>query len=261
MQNTTAGNKGSIQRKAVRGEPTELYGLKWYALRMDNYEEWQRYKSVLLARQTTFPVSYIALPFLEAIFEIEISVIEETGSSAGFMYSIMKLLALSLHLGDDAINKDLRITVQDRKLIGLSIRNGAEDILITKDMFPELRKLIAWQNGDEIPDESLNDELLETEKDLAERNAPDLNWDVEDMKASVALNLKVRIKDIDEMTILEFDLMRRAIDRNKRFEICANGQYQGAKWENGNPYPSWMFDRNKNGSGALVSPSKFRGKQ
>ena len=108
-----------------------------------------------------------------------------------------------------------------------------------------------------MPDETLNDDLLETEKILAEQNSPHLKYSLLDLEASVGLAYHTRIMDVLEWPILEFETSRRAIDREKRFMICGIGQTNGCKWDGGNPYPSWCFDKEVKGSKALISASQF----
>ena len=103
----------------------------------------------------------------------------------------------------------------------------------------------------------MNDELLETAADLAERNAPALNYDLLDMEASVGLAYGKRIQDVMDWTILEFETSRRAIDRSRKYMICGIGATNGCKWEGGNPYPSWCFDKESNETSALISQSAF----
>jgi hypothetical protein len=133
------------------------------------------------------------------------------------------------------------------------------DAEITPQQFATLRKIIAWAQGDDLPDESLNDDLLEAEHELNARSSARLNYDLTDLKASVALACGARIRDVDKWSILEFEEMRKAIDRSKKHLLCAIAGAQGAKWEGGNPYPSWCYDRAHTGSGALVSARKFEG--
>lgn len=261
MKNLAAGNKGSVQRAAIRGEATEMYGMDWYALPMEKYEMWQSCKSVLTARQSTFPAAFIAMPYLEAVFAMELECIRETGEALGVMRRMLELIACALREDpQEAIDekKTIRILIHGEKLDGIGIEKDGNCVAVTPAMYDGIRKLILWQQGEDVPDESLNDELLEAERDIASRNAPRLKYSMTDMLASVAAAMGMRMRDMDGMTILEFDTMRRAIDRAKHFDLCAQGAAMGAKWENGNPFPSWMFDRDEGRSGALVSFDRFR---
>ena len=102
------------------------------------------------------------------------------------------------------------------------------------------------------------DAPFETEELLSQRSNVPLVYSLTDLKASVALACGSRIKDINEWPILEFETMRRAIDRNKKYLICGIGSTNGCSWDGGNPYPSWCFDRNNdNRTTALISQARF----
>ena len=245
----------------LKGESIELYGLKLRGIPMGRYEEWAACKNVWLARQSTFPVFCVAYPFLEALWALDMDAIEKVGKPVGFLFRAMQGIGLALGFDGDCVrdsNISASIDEQTRKLNGIVVHEkGREDVVITPQMFDEFRKIVAWMQGDEVPDESLNDELLETEKDLASRNAPNLRYDLLDMEASVAAVYGMRIKDVMEWTILEFEYARKAIDRQKKHLIFGIGETNGCKWDSGNPCPSWCFDRDRTGTSALVSQADF----
>ena len=258
----SALSKNSVKRAALRDKPIEMCGLKFYAITMDRYEEWQTDKSVLLARQSTLPVDFITMPFIDALFALEIQVFEETHKMAGMMYHILRAMAMALRLPDDSVERqEIRLVTHKMELKGFLVayQDGAQDVFIPKSEFPQIRKVIAWQQGEEIPDESLNDDLLEDEKWIAQRNAGSLDFSLDAMLASVALNTGRRIADVLGMSILEFEMMRSAIDRGKKHMICGISEGAGTTWKGGNPFPSWCFDRKKAASATLTHVSKFDG--
>lgn len=256
-------NKAIVTERVLNDEPIEVCGLKLYALPMSAYIDWNQCKSFLLARQAKFPVSCISMSYLEAVFALDVDHLKRTGKLAGWMHAILHAIALSLRMDNDSVDKgNVTITTDEtgEKLRSILIkRQGMQDAEITPGQFNILRKVIAWAQGDDLPDESLNDELLDTENELNERSSAKLRYDLTDLKASVALACGKQIRDVNKWSILEFEEMRRAVDRSKKHLLCAIASAQGAKWEGGNPYPSWCFDRQDDGSGALVSASKFDG--
>jgi hypothetical protein len=108
-------------------------------------------------------------------------------------------------------------------------------------------------------EKNMNNELLEDEKFIAQRLAGDLAFSLDDLLASVALNMHCRIRDMYGMSILEFEMARRAIDRGKKHLICGIAENSGTKWKGGNPYPSWCYDRKKAESATLTHISKYEG--
>ena len=258
----TAITKANVQRTVLKNEPFEAFGLRFYGLRVTDYEEWQNCKSVWLLRQSTLPVSYIMMPFLDALFSIDKESIEASGRPAGTMYAIMQTIATSMRLQPGAVEMRLiSVVAHEGELKGFFVaeQDGVPSTFLRKEDFPEVRQIIAWQQGEEVPDESMNDELLEEERLIAEMSAGKLEFDMNDLMASVALNMNLRIQHVLDMSILEFETMRRAIDRDKKHMVCATPESNGTSWKGGNPYPSWAFDKKKEGSAALTHISKFEG--
>ena len=255
-------NQSAAHQAVFSGKPVEANGLKLWGLTMRQYEEWAKCKNVWLARQSTFPVFCITLSFLDALFALDMSAIENTGNPAGFLYSVMYCLGMALRMDEDCVRDGhiyLSADEEPRKFNAIMVRLPGENepIAITSSSFKQIRETVAWMQGDELPDETLNDELLETEKVLADQNSPHLKYSLLDLEASVGLAYNARIRDVLDWPILEFETSRRAIDRAKRFDICGIGATNGCKWDGGNPYPSWCFDREKTGSNALISASQF----
>lgn len=253
--------KHSAQRAALEGKPIEFMGLKLWAITMENYEEWMQCRNVWMARQSKFPVSCISMPFLEALFTLDMDSIKQTGKPAGLLYDVMHALGMALGLGRDCVKrKDIRIWVdeEEKQFRGiLAKKPDGEWSEITPGNFDFIRKIVLWMNGEEPPDESENDELLDAERELAQRAGHKLKYSLMDLEASVALAYRQRIRDVMGWSILEFEVSRRAIQRDKRHMICGIGETNGCKWEHGNPCPSWCYDRDAEGSGALIAQSEF----
>lgn len=254
--------QAGVKRAVLRGEAVTVNGLQFYGLTMDQYEDWQRDKGVLLTRQSTLPVAFITMPFLDALFALEMESLEKTGKLAGIVYSILHVLAMAMRLPENSVESQfIRPVTHQRELKGFYVeqQGDMQNVFIPKETFPQIRQVIAWQQGEEVPDESLNDELLEDEKWIAQRNAGDLDFDLDAMMASVALGARMHLKDAYALSILEFEMLRRAIDREKKYMLCGIAETSGTKWKGGNPHPSWCFDRKKAESGTLTHVSKFEG--
>jgi len=256
-----AVNKSNAQIAAISGKPVEKYGLKFWAIPMSGYDEWSKCKNVWMARQSKFPVTCISMTFIEALFAMDLDAVERTGKPIGLVYSILYGLGLALRLGDDCVQKGsiyISSCDEQRRLNSIVVKTPeGERAEIKPNEFSTVRKLVLWMQGDDVPDESENDELLEAEKDLAQRGMPPLNYDLTDMEAAVGLAYGCRIRDVMEWSILEFETSRRAVQRDKKHLICGIGETNGCKWEGGNPYPSWCFDRVSGTSGALIAQSQF----
>ena len=260
---SNAVNETAVHRAVLRGKPIELYGLTMWGLPMRQYEEWAKCKNVWLSRQSTFPVFCVSLPFLDAMFALDIDAVSRTGQPEGWLYNIMYALGMALRLDEDCVKEQKIHIVADEEAgvlncLRVHLPNG-EVVDITSGQFNKIRKVVAWANGDKLPDETLNDDLLETENFLNSKDAPPLDYNMIDLEASVALACGKQIRDVEEWSILEFETMRRAIDRNNRYWICGIGATNGCKWDGGNPTPSWCFDKSIEGkTSALVSMKRFK---
>ena len=250
----------AAHRAALMDKPIEKFGLKLWGIKMGQYEEWAKCKNVWLSRQAAFPVSYMMIPFLDALFKMDMDAVDKVGLPLGYVNKILLGFVLALRMDENSVrdgNILLRLNEEERELKAIVIQTGGKTTEITSAQFDEIREIVAWMQGDILPDESMNDELLETERELFDRNSPPLKYDLMDMEASVALACGVRTREVLDWPILEFERARRAIDRSKKHLICGIGATNGCKWDEGNPYPSWCFDRESDGTSALISAAQF----
>ena len=255
-----AVTKEAVQTATLNGEGTCVGEFVLYGLPMRQYEDWAECKSVLMLRQSTLPVFCVSKPFLDALLALDLESINNTGKPAGWLFRVMKAISMALRMDPDAVAKqDIEIVPDETgtKITGIRVKQNGEEKIISKGQFHRMRQIILWQQGNELPDESLNDELLEAEQDIAEQSAPHLVFSLNDLRAAIAYELNIRMKDIQEFSILEFETMRRAIDRSKKHMLCSIAEGNGAKWKGGNPHPSWCFDKEITQSAALVAPGDF----
>ena len=248
------------RNKILRGEPIEIIGLPLYPLKMEHYLEWQSLKEVLLLRQARLPIDYISMPFLAALYAMDFDTQKAVGTAAGFMSKICYLLLLALRLPITAKNVfSIRVDAQDkRKLLAINVQFGETLVDITPSLFNKMRPVLAEQNGEKLPDEADNLDLIDTEIVLAASNGPALEQDFNTLFASVAYQLGLRAHELLDWTIYEFSAARAAIERDKMFTICALAEKAGgAKFTKGNPYPSWCLDKKREGTAALESMGSF----
>lgn len=132
-------------------------------------------------------------------------------------------------------------------------KNG-EQYDISASEFAQVRKLIADQNGAELPDEADNPDLIEAAEDISNARADiRLKTDFGDMLTSVANELRIRRVELLEWPIKEFDDEVRAINRKFGYFLSSIAETQGAKFPKGNPHPTWMFDKAKDEFAGLIS--------
>lgn len=251
-----------------RGKPLTWKGLKFYPIRMEHYEEFLDVRNALAIRMTSLSnisFEYLSMPFLTAMWAIDYDTLVATGSSIGFFERIIRFLYLSLRLKykkEEALRTIYTDPTDRRILDRVVVTQDGNTVEITPDDFDiDIRPLLAAQNGIDLPDESENPDLVRAEEDLAAKGASELKVDTDTMIASVAYQSHLKEKDLDKWTVLEFERRRQAIERGKRFDMFGQAELSGmVKFGKGNPFPSWCFDRNENGSAALISFGEMRGK-
>lgn len=118
-----------------------------------------------------------------------------------------------------------------------------------------IRQAIADLNGEKLPDESENPELVDALRQKNELGAGRLRPDLSGLVDAVAMLSGKRTAELADWTVCEFERRRHTQDRLLRFLLCGVGEMQGARWKNGNPYPSWCFDRETDRYGGFTPVS------
>lgn len=262
-------SKADIQRAAKTGKYIKYRNLFVYPLTVNDYELLWGCESALTIRLSTLPVTYAIKSYPEALFAIAISgkdvtVNGEVVATPSDWVRFLTLLCVSFRIPLNAMKACIGFNVDnlDRtKLRSVSIRQIAENEEVTELLSIEdltnLRQIIADMNGRKLPDESENAELSQAEIDMRVSGATTLDLNLDSLLASVARDQRVRIKDLYDWTIYEFELIRSAIDRERRFTVFGIGENSGmVKFPKGNPYPSIFFDKPAGISG-VVDASEF----
>jgi hypothetical protein len=262
-------NKTEILRAAKSGNPIRYRSLYIYPLTVNDYELLWGCESALTIRMSTLPVTYAMKSYPEALFYIamigeNVEVNGEIVARPSDWVRFMSLLCASCKIPLDAMKACIVFNVdnQDKtRLRSVSIRQIAEneesvELLDLNDL-STIRRIIAEMNGRKLPDESENAELAQAEIDMRSSGTTSLDFNLDSLLASVARDQRVRIKDLYEWTIYEFELIRSAIDRERKFTVFGIGENSGMiKFPKGNPYPSIFFDKPAGISG-VIDASEF----
>lgn len=259
------------ERKARirRGQPIEALGLQFYPITMTDYEEFLECRGVLALRMTSLAkqsFEYITMPFLSALWAVDYDTARATGKPVGMTARILMLLCLSLRLGHDEQDKLLQSVYCDRSnpraLHHIEVTQDGKTVQINPvDFTTTVRPLIAEQNGIELPDESQNPDILQTERIMQEERESKVKSDLSTLIASVASASHVRQRDIDDWTVLEFETQRQALDRRINYMVYTQAEMSGmVKFPRGNPYPSWIFDRAETLTDALITVDEMQEK-
>jgi hypothetical protein len=261
--------KSDIMRAAKSGTPIKYRSLYIYPLTVDKYELLWGCESALTIRLSTLPVIYAMKSYPEALFEIamageDVIVNGEVVARPSDWARFLSLLCASAHIPLEFMRNSIEFKVdnQDKtKLRAVVIRQITENEEVVESLsvadLIALREIIAEINGRKLPDESENAELAQAEIDIRTSGSSMLDFSLDSLLASVARDQRVRIKDLYEWTIYEFELIRAAIDRERHFTVFGIGENSGmVKFPKGNPYPSIFFDKPANVS-AVINASEF----
>ena len=250
------------ERKARihKGLPIEALGLQFYPITMADYEEFLECKSALAIRLTSLSkmnIEYLSMPFLSALWAMELDSMRATGKAIGMFERVIRLLHLSLRLGYDSQKAFGRIYCErenPRILTHIEVeQTDGETVKISPtDFTVTIRPLIAEFNEIQLPDESFNPELVEEEQNITHEKEGKLKFDIDTLIASVAYACRLREREIDEWSVAEFERRRQAIEREKQFMLYTQAEMSGmVKFKKGNPYPSWQLDKQDGLSPAL----------
>lgn len=266
MKNNTPETRADLIR---HGKPVHAIGLTFYPVLVDDYEIYIDCADALKLRLASLPVRYTTLDFTSALFAVEIDRVKVDESVGGAFYRFIRLLYLSLRIvyePSEVMGTILVRREEDHiRLAGLRVtQNGKTVTLSPSELSFEVRQLIAEQNGAELPDESVNIDLVRDYEELKKMNAqkePQLNVSMPDLIASVAYLSHLRETDIYGWTVAEFERRVRAIDRDKLYMIYATAESSGfVTFKSGNPVPSWRYDPKDNNIFGTVSGKDMEAK-
>lgn len=241
----------------LKYEPIELNGLVYYPIRVADYSKWQALKPVLCLRQGTLPAVFACMTYLQCVWALDST--QQANGYGGVWDALASIVALSLRLSDTDMIQAIGNSDDYQTLSHMRIVKGDKKYDISPMEFNIVRKLIADQNGADLPDEADNPDLIEAAEDIANSSTDTkLNCSIPDMLTSVASAKNMRRADILEWPVKEFDDEMRALKRRYGFFLSSIAESQGAKFTKGNPYPTWIFDKEKDEFAGLISMEQLQ---
>ena len=228
--------------------PVIYEGLELHPLLVRDYPYYARAKQAMELMQSSLSPKFARYAWCECLWELDKECEKQTGQTGDFLVSVMIVLARALRLevlGSDGSIPLRPVFSQDNRLTALMIGDAyANYILLNMQKMNEVRKILAAQNGYDIPDENWNPELVRAAQQNAKAGSIGLEYDFGTLLYSVAVNAHCRAKDIYDWTIREFHGMQDAIDRTLGYQIYTLAEKSGSvTFPKGNPYPTWKFDR------------------
>lgn len=253
--------------KAVRRfEPIETEGLTLYPIQVKDIDEFTTARPAIEFMQQSLPVAMLSKPLLQAYYTLELDAAQNGQPGSGLFYKCILFLLLAMRVGNGLPAEkrielvDLELQANDpTRLKSVLIFVNGEVKRITPMQFQRLRPILAAQNGIELVSENANPELVQAERDLAEMNAPKLQYRIDALKATVATLSGADESDMEEWPILKLLLRRDAVQRLVGYITCSFAESQGGKWKHGNPFPSPLYDREIDYCGGLIDMSTFAG--
>ena len=248
--------KRDIYEAAKSGKPIKYRSLYIYPLKVSDYELLWSCESALTIRLSTLPVTYAIKSYPEALFAIamageDVVVNGEVVARPSDWKRFFTLLCASARIPIEAVEHSIKINVDNRdktilrsvKILQFTENEQNEETLSVNDLV-SLRSIIATLNGRSLPDESENTELAQAEIDAKMSAGAMLDFNLDSLLASVARDQRIRIRELSDWTIYEFELIRSAIERERKFTVFGIGENSGmVKFPKGNPYPSIFFDK------------------
>ena len=239
-------------------EPIELNSLVYYPITVADYPKWQAVKPVLTLRQGTLPAAYACMTYLNCVWALQFDAMGRGEPSVVTWNLLACLMFLSLRLSDSDKIQPIGNPEDPRNITSMRIIKSGVVFDISPMEFIQIRKLIADQNGAELPDEADNPDLIEAAEDIANAQNVQLKYDFSDMLTSVSSEMKLRRSDLLQWSVKEFDDVLRSIKRRYGYLLASVAESQGAKFQRGNPYPTWMFDKAKDEFAGLISLQQFQ---
>lgn len=240
-----------------RNRPIVFKGLTFNAMTVEQIALYQSAKPSFELMQSSLPPKLATLSWCECLDELDKQAQKE-GKATVFLNIVLVVLAVVTGLPRIQENNEevfplKEIRTKDGKLLSIVVGRMDNPTIITMQDMDEIRKIISAQNLYEIPDESWNPDLVRARRYLAERRQNNVKYDIDDLVHSVALNAHVNPSEIWDWSIRDFILQQKAIDRTLNYQIFMTAENSGlVKFKNGNPFPSWKFDRD------LEMPVEFK---
>lgn len=234
-----------------KGEP---FGkLTAYPITLRDYEVFQENKVCLTLMQKRIGIEFAQMPYLHMITIL-------TTEQFNLLGMLGKVLSLVFRIDEEQIR--INIAKDTGKVTLLIISQGGNPELIesiSELRFNKLRALIAEQNNIKLPDERANLEILESEESIANMNSLNLEVNFKSLFFSVATYCGLSTEQMLDMTIYEFEERVSAISRISRYFIYNIGEMSGmVNFKNGNPCPSWCFDKKEDGLHGTIPLAQFQ---
>lgn len=228
--------------------PVIYEGLEFHPLLVRDYTLYMRAKPAFELMLGSLTPKLARMAWCACLWELDKECEKQTGKTGEFLVNVMCVLAraLRLNVAGDTGDIPLRpVFSQAGELTAIMLGEPQTNYtLLNMQKMDEVRRLIAAQNGYEVPDENWNPDLVRAAQMNADGKRMGLDYDFDALLYSVAVNAHCKKQEIYDWTIRDFHGMQAAIDRTLGYQIYTLAEKSGlVTFPNGNPYPTWKFDR------------------
>lgn len=230
----------------------EYQGLVFYPLEVRHFALYQSAKPAFELMQSSLPPALARLSWMPCLDALDKKSRAE-GRETDFLISVLRVMAVSLRLETmyDPRKPEVRCWpifasyTQDGNLSAVCAGVNGTSLLNMQQM-DEVRRIIAAQNGYELPDENWNVDLVKAQRYTdQQKQRKDIVPDLETLVYSVALNAHVKAEEVWGWTLRDFFMTQAAIERTLNYQIYTAAELSRAvKFKHGNPFPTWKYERN-----------------
>lgn len=247
-------------------QPVNFEGIMLYPIKVRDYEAFGNARPALDFLQQSLPVRYLSMPLLSAFYAMDVENSLNGEQPEGLFLRAMLFLVLSLRYQPELPVKDrlheflsgVYSSADDQTVLKrIEFEQNGVTKEITPIMFSRMRSVLAAQNGIELLSADANPELVEAERDLAELNGPEIDYNLQSLLSLVSALSHAEESEIYDWPILKLNRRRDAYERVLQFLLCGLASANGAQFKGGNPVPSPIYARKEQTSNALIDMATF----
>ena len=218
-----AFNVDKYKSSVRENKPIVYNGLAFKPLTVRQFALYQAAKPAFELMQSSLPPKLAVLSWCNCLDAMD-RVAEEDGKQTAFLNLALVVIIASLDLKPIKSQNGNQYPIREIRdkngtLTAILIGDIQNPTILSMQDMAEIRKIIAAQNVYDIPDESWNPDLVRAQQYTASLKQNDLDFNLDDLVASVALNAGVRQSEIWDWSIRDFVLCQSAIDRKLNYQI------------------------------------------
>lgn len=247
-------------------QPVNFEGIMLYPIKVRDYEAFGNARPAIDFLQQSLPVRFLSMPLLSAFYAMDVENSRHGKEPDGYFLRAMLFLVLSLRYKPELPVHDrvrdflagVYSSADDATVLKrIEFEQDGETKEITPILFTKMRPVLAAQNGIELISTDANPELVEAERDLAELNGPEIDYNLQVLVSFVSALSHAEETDIYDWPILKLNRRRDSYERVLQFLMCGLASANGAQFKGGNPVPSPIYARRKQNSNALIDMNAF----